>query len=837
MSSTHSRLEWTVSPERLLERRWDGPYVTSFAQNAEDVRLWRLFADSKDGFYVDVGAGDPVVHSVTKLFYDAGWSGINVEPGPSFARLDSSRPRDVNLAVAVTSTSGDREMWFSSPDPGLSSLVRPPDDLLPPGFETTSRVVRASRLDAVVRDHAKGRHVDFLKIDVEGAERDVLESFDPAEIRPTVIVVEAISPLRFRPTHQDWESLLLERDYVEAAFDGINRFYVPREHEALASVLAYPVSVLDRFVLHDFQWRRDSSAPQPEELEPRLPDERSRRIEREAHETRSQLEAMKATLSWRITRPLRVARRLRPRKRRDGSSAPPAATHAQPQGADRAAAARLLQAASLLDGHDRGVENGSLEQAFERLELALSRATCSPESSAWLALVACDGRYPGAEAVDGLARTLRLSGAEAVIRLLRARVSASVESGLAPTSGLDIVRDGVVVLVEAMVTTDLHTGIQRVARECISRWLEDQALVLAHFDPDRGVATLLSDKEHERIRQWRDYLADSGATIEMRRPEPTSGHALVPWNCRVVVTELLLDREHCNALRTLATTGVLDSLGFVGFDLIPIVAPETVYDGLTEQYCDYLSALKRADRVSAISRRSALDFTAYASMLEGEGLAGPRVEAHPLPTVAPALSEAELAAGLVSLDVGAFPLVLVVGVHVPRKNHVAILEAADRLWSAGTSFELLFVGGMDETSGGQFDGYVDDLRARGRPVRVRRRSSEGELWAAYRAARFTVYPSLLEGFGLPIAESLASGTPVVASSHGAMAEIASGGGALLVDPRDVDDLEGQMRRLLTDDELLERLEGEARGRDFGSWDRYAEDVWSFLVGNDREQAG
>ena len=61
--------------------------VTSYAQNAEDVPPLRLFASKPEGFYVDVGAGDPVQHSVTKLFYDAGWNGINVEPGPTFDRL------------------------------------------------------------------------------------------------------------------------------------------------------------------------------------------------------------------------------------------------------------------------------------------------------------------------------------------------------------------------------------------------------------------------------------------------------------------------------------------------------------------------------------------------------------------------------------------------------------------------------------------------------------------------------------------------------------------------------------------------------------------------------
>jgi glycosyltransferase involved in cell wall biosynthesis len=172
--------------------------------------------------------------------------------------------------------------------------------------------------------------------------------------------------------------------------------------------------------------------------------------------------------------------------------------------------------------------------------------------------------------------------------------------------------------------------------------------------------------------------------------------------------------------------------------------------------------------------------------------------------------------------------VLVVGAHAPRKNHVAVLEAAERLWRKGHRFQLVFMGGSKWRAEGYFDAYVDRLQHDGRPVRVERRVSESVLWDAYRRARFTVFPSLIEGFGLPVAESLAAGTPVVTSNYGSMAEIAAGGGALTVDPRDVDDLEGQMRRLLEDDELVDRLGAEARGRDMGSWSDYSNAVWSFF---------
>lgn len=102
------------------------------------------------------------------------------------------------------------------------------------------------------------------------------------------------------------------------------------------------------------------------------------------------------------------------------------------------------------------------------------------------------------------------------------------------------------------------------------------------------------------------------------------------------------------------------------------------------------------------------------------------------------------------------------------------------------------------------------------------------MWEAYAGARFTVFPSLHEGYGLPVAESLAYGTPVITSSYGSTAEIAAAGGCVLVDPRDDDQLVAAMRRLLTDDAELERLRGEARGRPVWTWEQYAAQVWDVV---------
>ena len=117
-------------------------------------------------------------------------------------------------------------------------------------------------------------------------------------------------------------------------------------------------------------------------------------------------------------------------------------------------------------------------------------------------------------------------------------------------------------------------------------------------------------------------------------------------------------------------------------------------------------------------------------------------------------------------------MVLCVGSHEPRKNHLAVLHAAELLWREGVAFSLVFVGG----NAWRAERFVDQGRAAaggGRPIVSVRALPDDLLWAAYRLAHCLIFPSLNEGFGLPVAEALASGTPVVTSEFGSMQEIAA----------------------------------------------------------------
>jgi glycosyltransferase involved in cell wall biosynthesis len=177
-------------------------------------------------------------------------------------------------------------------------------------------------------------------------------------------------------------------------------------------------------------------------------------------------------------------------------------------------------------------------------------------------------------------------------------------------------------------------------------------------------------------------------------------------------------------------------------------------------------------------------------------------------------------------------MVLVVGSHEPRKNHLAVLHAAERLWREGQRFNLVLVG-AGSWNAAAYQTALQELLGSGRPVQSIRGLPDRLLWAAYRLAHVTLFPSLNEGFGLPVAESLAAGTPVITSDFGSMRDIAAPEGtplgALLVDPRDDDSLTDALRTLLTDQRTYARLKAETREHKERSWDEYATELWDFLV--------
>jgi FkbM family methyltransferase len=196
----------------------------SYAQNGEDILLWRCFGELKSGFYIDVGASSPINDSVTQLFYENGWSGINIEPvAERVAELRQARPRDITILGAAGATSGQVTMHRTAGLGGLSSMTKA--DFMTDG-NTWPMQCEQYRLDAVLERNAPGT-IHFLKIDVEGAEAKVLQGLDLARWRPEVIVIEATTPMSATVNSAEWEGLMT--GYECHWFDGVNKYYIANE--------------------------------------------------------------------------------------------------------------------------------------------------------------------------------------------------------------------------------------------------------------------------------------------------------------------------------------------------------------------------------------------------------------------------------------------------------------------------------------------------------------------------------------------------------------------------------------------------------------------------------
>lgn len=286
--------------------------IISYAQNFEDVMLWRALKHVQKGFYIDVGAAWPRDDSVTNLFYINGWRGINIEPNKLLnQQLQSHRPDDINLLIAL----GNCEELVTIQiigETGLSTISNEiAESHTKNGWSIASeQVQQRTLLDVCTENVPTNQEIHFLKIDVEGAEKSVIEGNDWNIFRPWIVIVEATLPLQQIDAQSAWEYILLNAEYRLAYADGLNRFYVALEHEKLISAFKYPPNVFDDFITYkqhkavmcadEANSRAMRAEVRAEEAEDRL-----ECIEAEMSHYKSQLELIYKSKSWRIISKLR----------------------------------------------------------------------------------------------------------------------------------------------------------------------------------------------------------------------------------------------------------------------------------------------------------------------------------------------------------------------------------------------------------------------------------------------------------------------------------------------------------------------------------------------------
>lgn len=801
---------------------------TSYAQNFEDVMLWRALQHVQNGCYIDVGAQHPVIDSVSKAFYDKGWRGIHVEPVLEFAHLlRENRPDETVLQVALGDAEGTLSLNVIS-GTGLSTGVERHagnhHDVH--GFVIEKMTVPMLTMRSAFR-HLQGQDVHWLKIDVEGFEKQVLEGWDSATLRPWIMVIEATEPLSKKLDHQQWEHLLLQANYAFVYFDGLNRFYVANEHSELAQHFSAPPNVFDHARFsgeNSSEWSRGIIERRDEAL--RQKDEFISQTQREAKEFQAAIDRLKKEVDAGKQQLIASIARADERERLLQTQVQAAcnrgdALHAQLLAHQQSVSWRLTRPlraayAALPAGMRNQARRGlkALYWAATPWKLPARKRFIEERTRRLQATVATSGAAPTAAKTPPARSTLDTY----VVGSSTPAVLPDHEGFIAP---LPVGKRTVYLFVDHTVFCDTNTGVQRVVRGLASGLARtEERLRYVKWDPSSKQCVVISWEDREYLAHWNGppvtpqehelYLPAATASM------PVPLHRLGANNWLVVpevthltphpapVTLELIDWAHRAGLTT----------GFVFYDAIPLRRPEL--KDTVPRHREYMQHLRLADVVWPISEWSKADLLAYWAKSE-------LATSNTIPEVTTlALPGESTLHERVKVSAPSEPLIISVGSVEPRKNQIALVRAfqAYRAKHPDSPWRLVLAGNLHPLVADEIHAAVQ----RDPAISYRGHVTDEELNALYGRCAFSVFPSVEEGFGLPILESLWFGKPCLCADFGAMAEVAKDGGCLTVNVRDAEALHAGLVKLIQDERFRQDLSDAAIARKITGWVDYTAQV-------------
>lgn len=373
--------------------------------------------------------------------------------------------------------------------------------------------------------------------------------------------------------------------------------------------------------------------------------------------------------------------------------------------------------------------------------------------------------------------------------------------------------------------TAAQTGIQRVVRTFYTQLAASRAVEPVCYDPhlvgwrplgddERAVlADLSGGAGRSRGAKWTLRQKLAGATrrwLGRRPPLPAASGLICP--------ELFSAKVGARLPELLAA--VPGPRVAIFYDAIALKYPEFTPAGTVARFPAYLRELLVFDGVAAISEDSAQCLRDYWRWL---GVAQPP----PVHAVPLAIDQAHTDHATAAPPPGR-PRLLCVCTIEGRKNHLALLDACEALWREGLDFELQLIGMARPDTAAAALARIGALQQAGRPLLFPGSVPEPELHAAYRACAFTVYPSVIEGFGMPVLESLQHGKPCLCSGRGALGESARGGGCVPLESVDATALAHAIRPLLRDPAQLAMLSAAARSRPLKTWPEYTAEFTGWM---------
>jgi glycosyltransferase involved in cell wall biosynthesis len=371
-----------------------------------------------------------------------------------------------------------------------------------------------------------------------------------------------------------------------------------------------------------------------------------------------------------------------------------------------------------------------------------------------------------------------------------------------------------------------RTGIHRVTIETARGLAGEADFDLVRWDYLEGRLRYLDAAELDRMfgpGAWPDGIRlrpearKVGRPFREQLPDPSNAWLLIPevgWHEKNGVETLARAMAHVHAWGGRAA--------FIFYDLIPVTNP--AYTGGAALHEAYLRELAKADLIIPISATSGEEL----KKLWAERGTDPPPPIIPLLLPDGGFGPPAAVRAARSDDRPIKRQVVLAGTIEPRKRQVEFLQAMERARQTSpevAAWEAVAVGSVH----GAVHEAFDELVRRNDWLTHLDYAEDGDLETLMREAGFTAFVSDDEGYGLPISESLAFGTPCLCADFGSMGEIAAGGGCLTVDVRDPAALEAAIVELCGRPEVLRRLRGEIAGRRFQTWVDYGRELVTLMA--------
>jgi glycosyltransferase involved in cell wall biosynthesis/SAM-dependent methyltransferase len=374
------------------------------------------------------------------------------------------------------------------------------------------------------------------------------------------------------------------------------------------------------------------------------------------------------------------------------------------------------------------------------------------------------------------------------------------------------------IYVDHTVKCPTNTGVQRVVRFLTKSLVcSGERVRYVKWDESSEQCLLINSEEREHLAKWGGPALEEHERNLYLLPTslqaPISLHSLSENNWLIIpeVTHITYHQQPPTLDVLLWTKRAGLKSGFIFYDAIPLRRKE--FHEMSHHHALYMQQLLLADVIWPISDWSAKDLIAFWTKQESAG-----VKTMPEVQVMPLSGESSISER-VTTQGNAEKLILSVGTIEPRKNQTKLINAFESYCKKNpdTEWRLILVGNLHPLVADE----VNRATRANAAIKHLGHVSEQELANLYNKAAFTVFPSVEEGFGLPILESLWYGKPCICANFGAMAEVAEAGGCLMVDTNSIAQLEDAVAQLIDNDDLRGHLEKQAVSRPIRSWQDYA----------------